>query len=159
MSPEEATQAAATINAKHDIPIHTMPPPDTYSDAIVARFTSPNKYIVKPGTAIELIKKTAAVEKDKSVPNSFKLNQNYPNPFNPETTISYSIASASNVNLKIYDTLGREIMTLINKEQTAGNYNVKFNAGKLSSGIYLYQLAVAGKENSFSSVRKMILMK
>jgi len=159
MTPEEATQAAATINAKHDIPIHTMPPSDTYSDAIVARFTSPNKYIVKPGTAIELIKKTAAVEKNKSVPDSFKLNQNYPNPFNPETTIGYSIAETSHVTLNIYDTLGREIISLLDKEQTMGIYNIKFNAGKLSSGIYFYKLDIGGKENHFSSVRKMILMK
>jgi L-ascorbate metabolism protein UlaG (beta-lactamase superfamily) len=159
MSPEQATTAAAIINAKHDIPIHTMPPPDSYSDAIVARFTSPNKLIVKPGTAIELVSSLTGTKKNNSLPKGFRLNQNYPNPFNPETTINYSIPALAHVNLKIYDSIGSEITTLIDKEQSAGNYGVQFHADKLASGIYFYKLSVTGKESIFSNVKKMILLK
>ena len=62
MTPEEATQAAAMIQAKHDIPIHTMPPPDTYSDVIVARFTSPNKLVVHPNETIVLSSSPTFIE-------------------------------------------------------------------------------------------------
>ncbi len=79
----------------------------------------------------------------------FNLEQNYPNPFNPSTTIKYSIPDVgikhtSFVQLKIYDILGREVVTLVNKEQKSGNYEIKFDASILSTGIYLYKLQ-AGK--------------
>ena len=72
------------------------------------------------------------------------MEQNYPNPFNPTTTIQYSIPnvasgfSLSKVQLKIYDLLGREVVELVNENQSAGNYEVKFDASNLTSGIYFY---------------------
>ena len=69
---------------------------------------------------------------------TFHLFQNYPNPFYPSTTISYSIPQTSLVSIKVYDILGNEITTLINKEKPKGNYKVKFNESKLASGIYFY---------------------
>ena len=92
--------------------------------------------------------------------SEFALEQNYPNPFNPSTKIKYSIASlqtkqASAVQLKIYDVLGNEVATLVNEEKTPGNYEVKFDASKLSSGVYLYTI----KAGSFVQTRKMLLMK
>ena len=100
---------------------------------------------------------------------TFSLLQNYPNPFNPTTTINYVIASiqrrdainrvstkdAVQVSLKIYDALGREVATLVNANQTPGNYSVKFNASKLGSGIYFYTL----RAGNFVQTRKMVLMK
>ena len=98
--------------------------------------------------------------------NIFRLYQNYPNPFNPTTTIEYSISSSLNssfakgentvrvVTLKIYDILGKEIVTLINKDQKAGTYKVTFDATNLSSGIYYYQL----RAGSFVQTKKMILL-
>ena len=93
-------------------------------------------------------------------PNSFSLSQNYPNPFNPSTTIKYSIPAVetqnfASVQLKIYNVLGEEVATLINKEQAPGNYEVTFDAGKLSSGIYFYQL----KAGNNIHVKKMMLLK
>ncbi|HEX2868048.1 MAG TPA: T9SS type A sorting domain-containing protein [Ignavibacteriales bacterium] len=85
----------------------------------------------------------------------FALQQNYPNPFNPSTTISYSIPAASFVELKVFDMLGREVASLVNKEQTAGKYNVQFEASLLPSGIYIYSIQ-AGK---FRDSRKMIIIK
>ena len=91
---------------------------------------------------------------------TFELKQNYPNPFNPTTTISYvhpSIAgsNAANVELIVYDALGRKVATLVNKEQTPGNYSVQFNAGNLPSGLYFYRLSYGNLELS----RKMLLLK
>ena len=83
----------------------------------------------------------------KEMDYKFELQQNYPNPFNPSTTIKYSIpfvetrrGVSSHVTLKIYDILGREVTTLVNKEQKSGNYEVQFDASRLTSGIYFYKL-------------------
>ncbi len=88
-------------------------------------------------------------------PDKFSLAQNYPNPFNPSTVISYEIPKDGLVSLKVFDIIGREVSTLVNKYQTAGSYNVTFNAYNLSSGIYFYQL----KSGSYNSIRKLILLK
>jgi hypothetical protein len=96
------------------------------------------------------------VEVDANIPTEFSLAQNYPNPFNPVTTIKYSIPSWGEVvSLKVYDILGNEVATLVNEIQPAGNYEVKFNASNLSSGVYLYKLNVG----SFVKTKKLILMK
>ena len=89
------------------------------------------------------------------LPNTFALLQNYPNPFNPVKKISYQLPIGSNVTLKIYDVLGNEIETLVNKEQNSGSYEVEFDASKLTSGVYFYQF----KSDNYLETRKMILMK
>ncbi len=86
---------------------------------------------------------------------SYKLQQNYPNPFNPSTNISYQIQKAGIVSIKVYDILGRELKTLINKYQQSGNYDIQFNAAGLASGVYFYQL----RTNDFTSTKKMILLR
>ena len=70
----------------------------------------------------------------------FNLEQNYPNPFNPTTIINYQIAELSNVTVKVYDVLGNKVATLVSGEKPAGSYEVVFNRGKLSSGIYYYKI-------------------
>ncbi|MBI9072601.1 MAG: CotH kinase family protein [Melioribacteraceae bacterium] len=99
---------------------------------------------------------------DNSIPNDFVLKQNYPNPFNPVTTIEYSIhvgtssgLSLPTTKLTIYDVLGNEIKTLVNKEQSAGNYKVKFDASHFASGTYFYQM----RSGSFIQTKKLILIK
>ena len=89
------------------------------------------------------------------LPSSFALNQNYPNPFNPGTIISYQLQYSSNVQIKVYDLLGREICSLVNEYKPAGSYTVKFNAGNLPSGMYLYRISAG----TFSQTRKMLLVK
>lgn len=96
-----------------------------------------------------------SITRENSIPNEFVLNQNYPNPFNPETTISFSIKSNVPASLKIYDILGKEILTLIDGELIVGNYSVKFNAKNLASGIYFYKL----NAGSFSDTKQMVLTK
>lgn len=85
----------------------------------------------------------------------FELKQNYPNPFNPTTNIEFRIAEGGLVTLKVYDDLGREIATLVNEEKPAGEYEVEFDAGNLTSGIYFYTIT-AGK---FHQTKKMILLR
>jgi hypothetical protein len=88
-------------------------------------------------------------------PGEFKLEQNYPNPFNPTTAITYSIPAAGKVSLTVMDLLGREVATVVDREQSAGTYRAEFNAGALSSGIYFYAL----RTGSSISVRKMTLVR
>ncbi|MDD8017021.1 MAG: S8 family peptidase [Bacteroidota bacterium] len=89
------------------------------------------------------------------IPSVFSLQQNYPNPFNPTTKIVFSIAQRSNVTLKIYSTLGKEVATLVNDQLESGEYSISFDATDLSSGVYFYTL----KAGNFSASRKMMLMK
>lgn len=96
-----------------------------------------------------------AINDEIQLPGEFYLSQNYPNPFNPSTNIKYAIGSRQNVSLVVYDILGKKVAVLVNKEMPAGEYEIKFNAGKLASGIYIYQLKTNGKIIS----KKMILLK
>ena len=88
-------------------------------------------------------------------PDSYLLKQNYPNPFNPSTIISWQLAESNFVTLMVYDVLGNEVVSLINEEKSAGNFEVEFNASALSSGIYYYKLVVG----DFVDMKKMILLK
>jgi hypothetical protein len=88
-------------------------------------------------------------------PSKYALHQNYPNPFNPATRISFSIPKQEFVTLKVYNSLGKEIETLVNKKLNAGNYDINFNAGSLPSGVYFYRLIT----ESYSETKKMIILK
>lgn len=92
---------------------------------------------------------------DYLVPKNFELTQNYPNPFNPSTTIEYSIPKDAIVSLKIYDVLGKEVVTLVNDQKSAGTYILNWNASNYSSGLYFYRLT-AGE---FTETKKMFLVK
>lgn len=95
------------------------------------------------------------VEEKINAVTSFHLMQNYPNPFNPTTTISYSIPKQSYVQLKVFDMLGREIQTLVNKEQGIGDYSVEFDGHNLPSGMYIYSI----QAGEFSGSKKLLLVK
>jgi hypothetical protein len=95
------------------------------------------------------------VEVDVNIPIKFSLEQNYPNPFNPTTSIKYTINSKQNVQLSVYNVLGKEIALLVNEEKPAGNYEVNFDASNLSSGVYFYEL----RAGDFVDMKKMILIK
>jgi len=88
-------------------------------------------------------------------PREFKLSQNYPNPFNPSTTINFTIPSATEVELTVYNVLGEEVATLVNQRMSAGSHSVNFDASRLSSGMYIYRI----EANDFVSNKKMILVK
>jgi CubicO group peptidase (beta-lactamase class C family) len=85
----------------------------------------------------------------------YELKQNYPNPFNPPTVISYSIPRRENVSIKIYDILGNEAASLVNKKQDAGNYNIEWSGEGFASGVYYYKITAG----DFVETKKMILLK
>jgi hypothetical protein len=94
------------------------------------------------------------------LPSTIKLNQNYPNPFNPSTVISYQLPVNNNVRLKIYDALGREVKSLVDSFQSAGEHSIVWNAtdnsnNSVSSGIYFYKM----ESNGMSFLKKMILVR
>jgi len=89
------------------------------------------------------------------LPNQFTLEQNYPNPFNPNTAISFQLSAISNVTLKVYDILGNEITTLVDMRLNAGKHKVEFDASKLASGVYIYNLTAG----SYTDSKKMLLLK
>jgi len=95
------------------------------------------------------------VKENNVLPNKLELYQNYPNPFNPSTIIKYQLPKGGFVTLKVYDLLGREIASLVNKKQDAGVYEVNFNADGLPSGLYIYKL----QSREFNAVKKMLLLK
>ncbi len=138
-----------------------------------------NYYDRSDSPNIQIVDKITDVLKENvNVPNSMELYQNYPNPFNPTTTIKYTIPDNSgtsnskqgerseslknstsgrndNVKLIVYDVLGREIATLLNGVKKPGNYEINFNSGELTSGVYFYNLSVGNKQLT----KKMIIMK
>jgi HYDIN/CFA65/VesB-like, Ig-like domain/Secretion system C-terminal sorting domain/PQQ-like domain len=95
------------------------------------------------------------VNVDVSIPREYSLSQNFPNPFNPSTTIKYSIVKEGMVLLKVYDVLGKEVKTLVNKIQKPGIYSINFNASNLASGVYIYRI----NSESFHQSKKMMILK
>jgi len=97
------------------------------------------------------------------LPSDFTLKQNYPNPFNPTTVISYKLTVNSKIVLKVYDLLGREVATLINEMQSAGEHTVEWNAEDFPSGVYFYRLQArqqtGGQAGSYTETKRMILLK
>jgi hypothetical protein len=98
---------------------------------------------------------STAVNEEYNGSLSYELRQNYPNPFNPSTSINFSIKEPGNVQLIIYDALGREVIELINRDMPAGRYTENFNAAGLSSGVY-YCRIISG---SFVQTKPMLLLK
>lgn len=98
---------------------------------------------------------TSIHEKNGVIANEYKLYQNYPNPFNPVTNINFALPKSGNISLKIYDFTGKEVYNLFSGYLKSGNYNFIFEAGNLSSGVYIYEL----KSGDFTETKKMVLIK
>lgn len=96
-----------------------------------------------------------SVPRSNGVPDSYSLGQNYPNPFNPSTAITYQLAAAGKVTLKVYDLLGRNVATVVDGAQEPGTYTIQFDASGLASGVYYYRI----EAGNFSAVRTMLLLK
>ena len=116
-------------------------------------------YVSEYGTMDKAeLAKSAAKTLDLKNPDmitSYNLEQNYPNPFNPSTMIKYQLPMTSEVSLKVYDILGKEVATLVNRTQAAGRYEVRFDASQLSSGVYIYRI----KSGEYTATHKMLLLK
>ncbi len=113
--------------------------------------------VVHPGdtTASLNLILTSTNENEFNIPKVYSLSQNFPNPFNPTTMISYELSRSGMVSLKVFNVLGQEVKVLVNKFESAGQYNVQFNASELKSGVYFYQL----QAGNYVNTRKMILLK
>ena len=132
----------------------------SYQDMTGNNVNHPNDYLARWYaqylSGILIPDSTTSVENQfNSVPSKFLLLQNYPNPFNPTTNIKYNISQSSKVTLKVYNLLGQELSTLVNRDQKAGNYSVNFNASTLASGVYMYRI----QAGDYMATKKMILIK
>ncbi|MCH6575327.1 MAG: T9SS type A sorting domain-containing protein, partial [Bacteroidetes bacterium] len=128
------------------------------NDNYVQTITAGNLQVPR-SIAFEQLNPVTSVDDEITVAE-FELDQNYPNPFNPTTKIKFTIPSVVSsfslrTTLAIYDVLGNQVALLVNEEKAAGNYEVNFNADKLTSGIYLYKLTAG----NFTANKKMILLK
>ena len=92
-------------------------------------------------------------------PEKFSLSQNYPNPFNPATKINYDLPFDAKVSLKVFDMTGREVATIVNEFKTAGYYVADFNASNFSTGVYMYRISADANGQSFTSEKRMVLIK
>ena len=129
---------------------------NTFTELVGILYYSFSNYKLIPRTDADFVGYATDVdEKSNNTPYDYKLAQNYPNPFNPSTRISYSIKEEGLVTLKIFNILGQEVATLVNDVKSPGNYNVNFDASRLSSGIYLYKI----NSNGFTQTKKMMLLK
>jgi hypothetical protein len=142
----------------------TVGPQFTVAGTGEVTFKSGNYITIKPGFVVIAGGKVSALagvstdiemKFNPEIPKKFDLMQNYPNPFNPTTTIAYQLTKSGHVQLTIYDLLGKEIQTLVNKVQNQGKYQILFDAGNLVSGVYLYRLQIEGAVVT----KKMIVMK
>ena len=124
-------------------------------EIVASDTTAPNNGIIQTDGATWSISGTVGVESEDQIPTQYSLSQNYPNPFNPSTKIEYSLPEASYVDLKVYDILGNEIVTLVNEEQSAGTYRADFTSSNLSSGFYIARLIVGNQVKTI----KMSLLK
>lgn len=113
-----------------------------YSNVSSINYNGINKNIINPDIV-------------ENVVYNFDLAQNYPNPFNPSTSIKYSLSSTGKVTLKVYDITGNEVKTLIDRTQNPGVYEINFDADKLPSGVYIYQLT----QNNLRISKKLTLIK
>ncbi|MCL5030875.1 MAG: T9SS type A sorting domain-containing protein [Bacteroidetes bacterium] len=125
----------------------------TYESKTIDVELLPGKKITLP--EIQLQSVTDVLNEKDNLPLTYELKQNYPDPFNPSTVISYSIQKEDNVTLKVFNFLGQEVSSLVNKIQTAGSYKIIFNARSISSGVYFYSL----RSGNFIQVKKMVLLK
>ena len=139
----------------------------TYTDKTVQDSTSYlyrvkgyNEDLVSEYSGTTFIGVLVDVETKGGIPSEFGLLQNYPNPFNPSTTITFNIPEASNLSIKIYNSIGQELSTLVNKYYSAGSHDVNFTGIDLPSGIYIYSIAATGVSGKqFVASKKLILLK
>lgn len=112
--------------------------------------------IIMNDTAVTFVTSgTTDITGDEGNITDYKLGQNFPNPFNPSTVIKYQVPANVYVSLKVFDTIGNEVATLVDEEKAAGAYSVNFNGEQLSSGVYFYKMQAGG----FLKMNKLILMK
>jgi hypothetical protein len=114
-----------------------------------------NRYKICPRTNSDWGTTSVEIDHSPQIPSSYSLAQNYPNPFNPSTTIEVNLPKNEFVSVKVFNTLGQEVETLLSGEQAAGKYTVRFDASRLTTGMYFYRL----QAGEFVATKKMLLVK
>jgi subtilisin family serine protease len=99
-----------------------------------------------------------------TIPKEFRISQNYPNPFNPTTRIYYDLPVTSNVQIEVYDILGKKVKVLVNAQMKAGSHEINWNGSnesnnKVSSGIYIYKFSAKSNQKNFNAIKKMVFLK
>lgn len=148
------TQTAADTTFTPDNAI--APDSLTTADSLVSTSTVYIALARATGTTTNTLVKTGTgVSRENLQPAAFELSQNFPNPFNPSTEFSFSIPVSQMVSVKVFDMLGKEVVTLVDGELNAGAYRATWNAANAASGVYYYRIQTPG----FVQTRKMLLMK
>ncbi|MDL1891944.1 T9SS type A sorting domain-containing protein [Sphingobacteriales bacterium CHB3] len=133
--------------------LQTLAPGDIRTRIATARFASMIE--AEGGNGMQRPSVSAGLEAAASLPTEFVLLQNYPNPFNPSTTIKYNLPIDAHVTLKLYDVLGREVLTLIDEQAEGGYHSATLDASRLSSGVYFYRM----QAGAFSQTKKLLLLR
>jgi hypothetical protein len=128
-------------------------PPGIYNGAVILRSNDPENQETR--IPVRLNVGPVSVDRGSELPGEVTLAQNFPNPFNPQTTIRFSLPESMHTALRVYDTLGRQVATLVNEVMPAGMHNINFDGTRLSSGVYMYSLETA----SGTITRRMLLIK
>ncbi|MCA9732912.1 MAG: T9SS type A sorting domain-containing protein [Deferribacteres bacterium] len=135
---------------------------DFFGGAVVNMAMTGNDSTTVTNLAVDRLKMTvhytpttAVRSSENTLPETVHLEQNYPNPFNPSTTIIYNLSEDANVDLTMFDVQGRVVKNLVRQQQTKGSYSVKFDAGDLASGVYVYRLTAG----NVVRVRRLVLVR
>jgi L-ascorbate metabolism protein UlaG (beta-lactamase superfamily) len=155
MTPEAAVEAVDLIRPRVAIPIHSMPPPDTGNAAAIARFTAPNRIVLRNGETIGLEAGSSGVGGAPSRPVRYSLLRNYPNPFNPGTTVVFAVTQSGHAFVDVVDLAGRRVAVLVDADLPGGEYRVPFNGERMAGGIYLARL----RQGAVQSAVRMMLVK
>jgi hypothetical protein len=114
-----------------------------------------NRYKLCPRTNSDWGTTSVEIDHSPQIPSGYSLTQNYPNPFNPSTTIEFTLPKTEDVSVKVFNTLGQEVETLLSGKQAAGKYTIRFDASRLTTGMYFYRL----QAGEFVATKKMLLVK
>lgn len=147
--PSVSNILATTINTEYDD--ETIESGKTYFYKVAAFDYAGNR----GETSAEIPIIVTSLISGSGIPTEYSLNQNYPNPFNPTTEISFGIPKSSNVKITIYNSVGKEVAVLVNRNLSAGYHTYKFDASRLASGVYFYNM----QSDNFVNVKKMLLVK
>lgn len=135
-------------------PIYATGLDDSHPNAAATALVAP-QFVNEIFNASIFYEQHYGIRQISSIANDYKLYQNYPNPFNPTTIIKFHIKNKCHVILKVFDITGKEVSTLVNEKINQGEYEAKFDGGKLASGVYFYKL----EAGDFKEIRKMVLIK
>jgi len=127
----------------------------TYQANLMVRSNDPDEPSVQVPVQLTVSGSPVENQEESNIPGLFALHPNYPNPFNPVTTISYTLDSAAEVRLAVYNVAGEEVAVLVDGRRSAGEHRLRFDGRSLQSGIYLCRLTAGSR----TQMRKMALVK